>query len=87
MLGFALTASLASSGEKLGTDPRIGQRRALDYVGSPSSREQWACSTLSMTHKRLPRTWTGVGSVHDVLVGFSPAGYTSTRITVTLGYE
>jgi hypothetical protein len=25
MLGFALTTSLVGSGEKLGTDPRIGQ--------------------------------------------------------------
>jgi hypothetical protein len=58
MLGFAPTASLAGSGEKLGTDPRIGQRRAVDCVGSHSSREQWACSTLSMTRKRLPRTGT-----------------------------
>jgi hypothetical protein len=33
------------------------------------------------------RAWTGVGSVRDVLVGFSPAGCTSIRIAVTLGYE
>jgi hypothetical protein len=58
MLGFAPTASLADSGEKLGTDPRIGQWRAVDCVGSPSSREQWACSTLSMTRERLPRMGT-----------------------------
>jgi hypothetical protein len=58
MLVFAPTASLAGSGEKLGTDPRIGQRRAVDCVGSPSSREQWAYSTLSMTRERLPRTGT-----------------------------
>jgi hypothetical protein len=54
MLGFAPTASLAGSGEKLGMDPRIGQRCAVDCVGSPSSRVQWACSTLSMTRERLP---------------------------------
>jgi hypothetical protein len=58
MLGFAPTASLDGSGEKMGTDPQIGQRCAVDCVGSPFSREQWACSTLSMTHKRLPRTET-----------------------------
>jgi hypothetical protein len=58
MLGFASTASLAGSGEKLGTDPRIGQRCAVNYVRSPSSREQWACSTLSMTRERLPHTGT-----------------------------
>jgi hypothetical protein len=33
------------------------------------------------------RTWTGVGNVRVVLVGFSPAGCTSIRIAVTLGYE
>jgi hypothetical protein len=58
MLGFAPTTSLAGSGEKMGMDTRIGQRRAVDCVRSPSSREQWACSTLSMTLERLPRTGT-----------------------------
>jgi hypothetical protein len=58
MLGFAPTASLVGLGEKLGMNPRIGQRRAVDCVGSPSSREQWACSTLSMTCERLPRMGT-----------------------------
>jgi hypothetical protein len=33
------------------------------------------------------RTWTGVESVRVVLAGFSPAGCTSIRITVTFGYE
>jgi hypothetical protein len=33
------------------------------------------------------RTWTGMGSVRVVLVGFSPAGCTSIRITATLEYE
>jgi hypothetical protein len=32
-------------------------------------------------------TWTGVGSVRVVLVGFSPVGCTSIWISVTLGYE
>jgi hypothetical protein len=58
MLGFAPTASLADSGEKLGTDPQIGQRRVVDCVGSPSSRGQWAYSTLSMIRERLPHTET-----------------------------
>jgi hypothetical protein len=58
MLGFAPTVSLASSGEKLGTDLRIGQRCTVDCVGSPSSQEQWACSTRSMAHERLPRMGT-----------------------------
>jgi hypothetical protein len=81
MLVFAPTTSLAGSGEKLGTDPRIGQRRAVDCVGGPSSREQWACSTLSMTRERLPRMRTArrkrTPGVRGVLVGFSPTGYTS----------
>jgi hypothetical protein len=58
MLGFAPTASLAGLGEKLGMDPRIGQRRAVDCARSPFSQEQWACSILSMTHQRLPHTGT-----------------------------
>jgi hypothetical protein len=32
-------------------------------------------------------TWTSVGGVHVVLVGFSPVGCTSIRIAATLGYE
>jgi hypothetical protein len=35
------TASLVGSGEKLSTDPRIGQPRAANCVGSPFSQEQW----------------------------------------------
>jgi hypothetical protein len=58
MLGFAPTASLAGSGEKLGTDPWIGQRRAVNCVRSPSSQEQRACSTLSMTRERLSHMGT-----------------------------
>jgi hypothetical protein len=33
------------------------------------------------------RTWTGVGSICVMLVEFFPAGCTSIRIAVTLGYE
>jgi hypothetical protein len=32
-------------------------------------------------------TWTGVGSIHVVLIGFSPVGCTSIRIAATLRYE
>jgi hypothetical protein len=68
-------------------------------VGSTFSQEQCICPTLLMTHERLQRmgdrphevyagrTCTSVGSVHVVLVGFSPAGCTSIQITATLGYE
>jgi hypothetical protein len=74
-------------------------RRAVDYVGSPFSREQWdlfksvGASRKVATYRDRPqeayvgRTWTGVGSVRVVLVRFSPAGCTSIRIAVTLGYE
>jgi hypothetical protein len=58
MFGFAPTTSLADSVEKLGTDPWIGQRRTVDSIGSPDSQEQWDCSTLLMTHERLPHMGT-----------------------------
>jgi hypothetical protein len=74
-------------------------RRAMDCVGSPFSREQWLCPSLLMTSQKVAtymdrpqeayteRTWTGTGSVHVVLIRFSPAGCTLTRIATTLGYE
>jgi hypothetical protein len=37
------------SGEKLGTDPRIGQPACCGLCREPFSREQWLCSTLLMT--------------------------------------
>jgi hypothetical protein len=63
-------------------------RRAVYCVGSPFSQEQCDLSkSVGVSRKvatygnRLQevyagRTWTGVGSVHVVLVGFSPAGCT-----------
>jgi hypothetical protein len=33
------------------------------------------------------RTWTGVGSIRILLVGFFSVGCTSIRIIATLGYE
>jgi hypothetical protein len=74
-------------------------RRAVDCVGSPFSQEQWdlsksiGASRKVATYEDRPqevyagRTWTGAGSVRVVLVGFSPVGCTSIRITATLGYE
>jgi hypothetical protein len=74
-------------------------RRAGDCVGSPFSREQWdlsksvSASRKVATYRDRPqeayagRTWTGMGSVRVLLVGFSPTGCTSIRITATLGYE
>jgi hypothetical protein len=92
-------ASLAGSGEKLGTDPRIDQPACCGLCREPFfsgavGSIQICRRPAKGCHIRGPpagsvcgRTWTGVGSVHVVLVGFSPAGCTSIRITVTLGYE
>jgi hypothetical protein len=74
-------------------------RRAVDCVGSPFSLEQWdlsksvGASQKVATYGNRPqeaytgRTWTCVGSVRVMLVGFSPGGCTSIRIVVTPGYE
>jgi hypothetical protein len=74
-------------------------RRAMDCVRSPFSREQWRCSNLLMTTWKVAtygdcpheaytgHTWTGMGSVRVVLIRFSPVWCTSIRITVTLRYE
>jgi hypothetical protein len=74
-------------------------RCVVDCVGSPFSREQWDLSKSVGASRKVAaygdrpqeayagRTWTGVGSVRVVLVGFSPAGCTSIRIAATLGYE
>jgi hypothetical protein len=74
-------------------------RCAVNYVGSPFSRKQWdlsksvGASQKFATYGDHPReayagrTWTGVGSVRVVLVGFSLTGCTSIRIVATLRYE
>jgi hypothetical protein len=99
MLGFAPTSSMVGSGEKLGTDPRIDQSTCYGLCQEPFSRKQWPYSPLSMTREWLPRTggcpqetyagrtWTGVGSIRVMLIGFSLAGCISIRITATLRYE
>jgi hypothetical protein len=73
--------------------------RAVDCVGSPFSWEHWDLSKSIGASRKVAmyrdrpqeayagRMWTGVGSVRVVLVGFSPAGCTSIRIAMTLGYE
>jgi hypothetical protein len=75
------------------------RRRAVDYIRSPFSWEQWDLSkSISISRKvatygdhpqeaYVGRTWTGMGSGCVVLVGFSPAGCTSIQIIVTLRYE
>jgi hypothetical protein len=62
---------------------------AVDCVRSPFSREQWDLSkSVSVSQKvamykdcpqeaYVERMWSGVRSIHVVLVGFSPAGCTS----------
>jgi hypothetical protein len=74
-------------------------RRAVDYVESPFSWEQWDPSKYVddswkvATYDDYPReayvgrTWTGMGSVRVVLIRFSPAWCTSIRIAMTIGYE
>jgi hypothetical protein len=74
-------------------------RRAVDCVGSPFSQEQWDLSKSVGTSRKVAtygdrpqeayarRTWTGMGSVCVMLVGFSPVGCTLIRIAAPLRYE
>jgi hypothetical protein len=74
-------------------------RRAVDYVGSPFSREQWDLSKSVGASRKVAtyldrlqeayagRTWTGVTSVRVTLVRFSPVGCISIRIAATLRYK
>jgi hypothetical protein len=64
-------------GEKLGggsVDHSAGLRvmSGAFFLGSSRIRP-----TLLVACESLPRTWTGVGSVRVVLIGFSPVGCTS----------
>jgi hypothetical protein len=99
MLGFVPTASMVGSGEKLDTDPRIGQPAycglcrepfCLGAVALLNSVDDFTkdCYMWTMwdTYSRGSYTdqeWKACG----VLVGFSPVGCTSIRIIATLGYE
>jgi hypothetical protein len=56
-VGFALTASLVGSEEKLVTDPGSVSRHAVGYVESPFSQQQWPCSTLLMTTQKVAMHW------------------------------
>jgi hypothetical protein len=79
-------ASLAGLGEKLGTDPRIGQLACYALCREPFFlRSSGIYPNLSALRKRLPRTGTAAGSVRRAYVdwsgkhtcqvgGFSPAG-------------
>jgi hypothetical protein len=86
---------MAGSGEKLGTDPQIGQPARCELCREPFFREQWLYPSLLMTSQQVAtygdcpqeeyagRMWTDVGNVRAMLVGFSPAGCTSIRIAAT----
>jgi hypothetical protein len=51
--------SLAGSGEKLGTDPRIGQPACCRLCREPFFlRSSGICPNLSASHERLPRMRT-----------------------------
>jgi hypothetical protein len=96
MLGFAPTASLAGSEEKLGTDPWIGQPVRCGLCREPffsgavgllnSVDDSWKVAMYGDHPQEayVGRTWTSVGSICDMLVG---AECTSIRIAATLGYE
>jgi hypothetical protein len=93
------TASLAVLGEKLGTDPWIGQPSycglyrepffsgAVDLLKSVDDFTK-GCYMWIMwdTHGQGPYA-DRARKVCGVLVGFSSKEYTSIRITVTLGYK
>jgi hypothetical protein len=51
--------------------------------------DSWRVATYGYRPQEayIGHTWTGMGSVRTVLVGFSPAECTSIRITATLEYE
>jgi hypothetical protein len=44
---------MAGSGEKLDTDPQIGQPSCWGFVESPFSREQWLCPSLLTTSRKV----------------------------------
>jgi hypothetical protein len=95
-----ITASLAVLGEKLGGRPTnqsagvLGIMLRASFLGSSGVHPM-----LLMASERLLHTWIAhikctcgiCGLAQEVYVscvsGFSPAGCTSIRIAVTLGYE
>jgi hypothetical protein len=97
--GFTLTASMANLGEKLGTDPWIGQPTYYRSCREPFFSRAMALSIVVVDfvkghHVRGQPAWsvcgcmwTGARSVRAVLIGFSTAGCTSIWIAATLGYE
>jgi hypothetical protein len=98
-LGLRPPASLASSGEKLGTDPRIGQLACCGLCQEPFfSRAVGSVQICRRLVKGCHVRGPPAGSVRWAYVDWrgkrtcrvdrvSPAGYTSIQIAVTLGYE
>jgi hypothetical protein len=97
--GFTPTASMAGSGEKLSTNPHIGRSSCCGLCREPFFLGAVALSIAVDDGTKVCYMWTtwdtyGLGPYVDwawkscgVLVGFSPAGYTSIWIAATLGYE
>jgi hypothetical protein len=99
MIDFAPTASLVGSGEKLGTDPQIGQAACCGLCQEPFFSGVVALLNFIDEYMKSRYMWTmwdmyGPGPYADwaweacgVLVGFSPTGCTSIRIVMTFRYE
>jgi hypothetical protein len=97
--GFTPTISMAGSGEKLVTDPWIGQSSCCGLSREPFFSGAVALSIAVDDGTKgcyILTTWDmyGLGPYADwvwkvcgVLVGFSPAGCTSIRISATLKNE
>jgi hypothetical protein len=99
ILGFAPTASMVGSREKLGTDPQIGQSvccglcwepffsRAVALLNSVDDFVKgcymWTTWDIDGRGSYADRAW----KVYDVLIRFCPGGCTSIRIVTTLEYE
>jgi hypothetical protein len=95
--GFAPTTSIAALGEKLGTDPRIGQPACCGLYREPFfsgavalsiTVDDFVCQVHGLpTGSIAGHTWTDAGSVRVMLIRVSPIGCTSIRITTTFRYE
>jgi hypothetical protein len=89
MLDFAPTASLVGLGEKLSTDPRVGQPVCCGLCREPLfsgavallNSVDGSCKVAMYTDRPQEayagHTWTGIGSIRVMLVGFSPVRCTS----------
>jgi hypothetical protein len=62
------------------------QRLLQASVGAHADLGARHLGTAAHVAPGVRRVWTGVGSVHGVLIRFSPVGFTSIQIVATLGY-